>query len=87
MDRYKCGHSRNNSESAVLFESVDMVNGICSEEKTEIWPDKLILHHGNAHAHNALRVREFLAKKSITKMDHPPYSPDLAPAILRSFQN
>jgi hypothetical protein len=28
--------------------------------------------------HDALRVREFLAKNSITKMDHPPYSPDLA---------
>jgi hypothetical protein len=26
-----------------------------------------------------LRVREFLAKKLITKMDYPPYSPDLAP--------
>jgi hypothetical protein len=26
-----------------------------------------------------LRVGEFLAKKSITKMDHPLYSPDLAP--------
>jgi hypothetical protein len=26
-----------------------------------------------------LRVHEFLAKKSITKMDHPSYSPDLAP--------
>jgi hypothetical protein len=25
-----------------------------------------------------LRVREFLAKKSITKMDRPPYSPELA---------
>jgi hypothetical protein len=25
-----------------------------------------------------LRVREFPAKKSITKLDHPPYSPDLA---------
>jgi hypothetical protein len=24
-----------------------------------------------------LRVREFLDKKSITKVDHPPYSPDL----------
>ena len=26
-----------------------------------------------------IRFREFLAKNSITKMDHPPYSPDLAP--------
>ena len=31
------------------------------------------------HAHDALKFREFLAKNYITKMDHPPYSPDLAP--------
>jgi hypothetical protein len=30
-------------------------------------------------AHDVLRVCEFLAKKSITKLDHQPYSPDLAP--------
>jgi len=41
-----------------------------------LWPDKWILHHDNAPAHDALRVLEFLAKNSITKMDHPPYSPD-----------
>ena len=53
-----------------------------------LWPDKWILHHDNAPAHNVLWVREFLAKNSITKMDHPPYSPDLAtPAIFGSFQN
>jgi hypothetical protein len=32
-----------------------------------------------APAHDALRVREFLDKNSSTKMDHQPYSPDLAP--------
>jgi hypothetical protein len=48
------------------------------EERPELWPDKWILHHDNAPAHDALRVRELLAKKSITKMDHPPCSPDLA---------
>jgi transposase len=40
---------------------------------------KMILHNDNAPAHDVLRVREFLAKNSITKMDHPPYSSDLAP--------
>jgi hypothetical protein len=30
-------------------------------------------------------LAEFLAKKSITKMDHPPYSPDLAPCDFRLF--
>jgi hypothetical protein len=44
-----------------------------------LWPDNWILHHDNVPAHYALIVREFLAKTSITKMDHPHYSPDLAP--------
>jgi hypothetical protein len=60
---------------------------MCSEEKTRTLADKWMLHHGNAPAHDALRVREFLAKNSITKMDHPPYSSELAPAIFGSFQN
>jgi len=44
-----------------------------------LWPDKWILHHDSAPAHDALRVSEFLAKNSITKMDNPPYSPGLVP--------
>jgi transposase len=47
--------------------------------RPELWPDAWILHHGNAIVHYALAVREFLAKKSIMKLDYPPYSPDLAP--------
>jgi histone-lysine N-methyltransferase SETMAR len=49
------------------------------KKRPELWPDKWILHHDNAPAHDALSFCEFLAKKFITKMDHPPYSPDLAP--------
>ena len=37
------------------------------------------LHHNNAPAHTALPVREFLATKEITVLEHPAYSPDLAP--------
>ena len=48
-------------------------------KRPRLWPDKWILHHYNAPAHDALGVREFLAKNAITKRDHPPYSPDLAP--------
>ena len=43
-----------------------------------LWPDMWILHYDSALAHDALRVCEFPAKNSITKMDHPPYAPDLA---------
>ena len=43
-----------------------------------LWSDKWILHHDSASAHDAVRVQEFQAKNSITKMDHPAYSHDLA---------
>jgi hypothetical protein len=47
--------------------------------RPELWPDAWILHRDNALAHDMLAVREFLAKKSIMKLDHPPYLPDLTP--------
>jgi transposase len=47
--------------------------------RSELWPNARILHHDNALAHDTLVVREFLAKKSIMKLGHPSYSPDLAP--------
>ena len=45
-----------------------------------IWPDKWILHHDNAPAHDELRVREFLDNNSIIHLTYPP-------AIFGSFQN
>jgi hypothetical protein len=48
-------------------------------KRPELWPDKWILHHDNAPAHDALRIHEILAEKSIIKMDQSPYSSDLAP--------
>jgi len=38
-----------------------------------------ILHNINAPVHNALSVRGFLAAKQITVLEHPAYSPDIAP--------
>jgi hypothetical protein len=43
------------------------------QRRPELWPDAWILHHDNALAHDALTVWEFLAKKFIMKLDHPPY--------------
>jgi len=42
------------------------------------------LHHDNAPAHTALSVREFLATKQITVLEHPAYSSDLDPQWLFS---
>ena len=52
-----------------LFGGKDPESGLIIGFSTMIMP----------HAHDALRVCEFLAKNCITEMDHPPYSPDLVP--------
>jgi len=44
------------------------------------------LHHDNATAHTALSVRESLATKQITVLEHPAYSPDLDPNYFFLFQ-
>jgi transposase len=45
---------------------------------SELWPSDWILLHDNAPAHKVLSVKHFLAQKSITEVEHPPCSPDLA---------
>jgi len=47
-------------------------------KRPELWPNNWILHCDNAPANKALSVKQFLAQKSITEMEHPPFSPDLA---------
>ena len=42
-----------------------------------IWPHDILSKL--VPAHTALSIREFLAKKNIAVLPHPPYSPDLAP--------
>ncbi|GBL84997.1 Mariner Mos1 transposase [Araneus ventricosus] len=43
------------------------------------------LLHGNAPPHRALIVKKYLARHSVTTLEHPPYSPDLAPADFYLF--
>jgi hypothetical protein len=45
----------------------------------EYWPNDWILLHVNAPAHDALSVKQFLAQKLITEMEHPLRSPDSTP--------
>jgi histone-lysine N-methyltransferase SETMAR len=37
------------------------------------------LLHDNAPSHNATIIKLFLTQQKVTVLDHPPYSPDLAP--------
>jgi len=47
--------------------------------------DDWVLHHDNAPAHTAVSIPEFLAKKNIPVLPHPPYIPDLAPCDFYLF--
>ena len=50
------------------------------EKRRELWETRSwLLHHDNAPAHNALEIREFLAKNNIAVSEQPLYSSDLAP--------
>jgi hypothetical protein len=76
--------TRTNGESTVLFGRADEVTGICSKKKTR----NMAWQGGSSWQcpmHDVLRVRDFLAKKYITKVDNPPYSPDLAPCEFWPF--
>ena len=54
---------------------------ILTKERPELWRSgEWLLHHGNAPAHTALSVLQFLTKSGMTTASHPLYSPDLAPS-------
>ena len=43
-------------------------------------PGSWFLLHDNALVHRAVAVQEFLARKHVCMLHHPPYSPDLSPS-------
>jgi histone-lysine N-methyltransferase SETMAR len=47
--------------------------------------DDWVLQHDKAPAHFALSIREFLAKRNIPVLPHPPCSPVLAPCDFYLF--
>jgi hypothetical protein len=51
------------------LEILERLREAVRRRRPELWPDAWILHHDNALAHDTLAVREFLAKKSIMKLD------------------
>lgn len=48
-------------------------------------PERWSLLHDNASSHTALIVRHFLARNQVCVLNHPPYSPDLAPCDFSLF--
>jgi hypothetical protein len=62
---------------AYYVEILNQLHEAVHRKRPELWPD-WILPHDNAPAHKALSVKQFLGQKSVTVMENPPCSPDLA---------
>ena len=67
------------SEPALLPKSFGEIERRVQKKRPELWENGFILHHDNVPSHTALSVKQFLARKGIPTLEHPPYSPDLAP--------
>lgn len=75
-----------NCDSGVLRECPWTL--VCAYEgvRPEMWKSEAWYQlHDNAPAHTAIAIRQFMARKRITVLEHPPYSPDLAPADFMLF--
>jgi histone-lysine N-methyltransferase SETMAR len=53
---------------------------VFKRKRPEIAASPWLFHWVNAPVHTANNVTKFLAKNNIRTFQHPPYSPDLAPA-------
>ena len=55
-------------------------------KRPEKWrTNRWFLLHDNAPAHRSALVKDFLAKNSVTTLEHPTYYPDLAAADFYLF--
>jgi hypothetical protein len=72
---------------AYYVEISKRLSEIVRRRKPELSPNNWILHHDNAPAHKTLSVKQFLAQKSITEIEHPPCSLDFAPNDFCLFLN
>jgi hypothetical protein len=52
---------------------------VCYPEARKPHARRVMVHFGNAPIHNPEVVQEHLANLGFTRMDHPPYRPELAP--------
>jgi len=68
----------------------EVLTNLCErvrKRRPEMWKNgSWVLHQNNAPAHNTLSVKTFLMKHKITVLEHPLYSPDLAPCDFFYFK-
>jgi hypothetical protein len=72
-------------KQAYYAEIMERLRQAVRRKRPELWPNDWIIQHHNAPTHRVLSVKKFLVQKSITEMEHPSYSPDLASKVFWMF--
>jgi histone-lysine N-methyltransferase SETMAR len=49
------------------------------KKRPDLWKNGWVLYQDNTPVHSAFSIHRFLTEKNISILQHPPYSPDLAP--------
>jgi hypothetical protein len=83
----RIGSSRPNSQLCVPLDILRLLRESMRRLIPELWREKnWLLHHDNAPSHASFSIRELLAKRNMTFVPNPPYSPDLAPCYFSVFR-
>ncbi|GBM08018.1 Histone-lysine N-methyltransferase SETMAR [Araneus ventricosus] len=70
----------------LYLEILKQLRDAIRRKRPENWAtNDWFLLHDNALPHRALIVKKYLARHSVTTLEHPPYSTDLAPADFYPF--
>ena len=59
--------------------------GWCKNKRKVGGVESFVFHMDNAPCHNSRATREYLEENKVVRIDHPPYSPDLAPCDFYLF--
>jgi hypothetical protein len=67
------------SQAYYVKHVLEQLHEAVRRKRPELWLNNWILRHDSAPANKALSFNQFVAEKSITEMEHTPYSADLDP--------
>jgi len=71
--------------SAVCCETVKKLRRAIQNKRRRMLTATILLLHDNARPHSAAQTQELITAFKWEQMDHPPYSPDLAPSDYHLF--
>ena len=57
----------------------------CKHKRKVGGVESFLFHMDNAPCHNSTATKEYLEENKVIRMEHPPYSPDLAPCDFYMF--